>query len=69
MMRGRGEAHERLCQAFNRPGAKEILVASLGRSEAHQRMIIILEQKSLDLCQAIDLMCTRQELQASSWKG
>ena len=45
VMQARGEGRQRLFQAFNRQGAKEILVASLARWEEHQRMIIVLEQK------------------------
>ena len=61
----RGEIHQRLFHAFSQQGAIEILVASAARRDEHQRMLIILEQKSQELCQAIEQVSERHDLQAA----
>ena len=40
----RGENHQRLFQIFCRQGAKEILVASVARWDAHLRMLEVLDR-------------------------
>ena len=61
----RGKQHEKLFQILIRRGAKEILVASVATWEEHLRMLIVLEQKCLDLSEAIQQLSEKQELLAT----
>ena len=58
----RGEQHQRLFQIFSRQGATEILVASVARWKEHQRMLIVLERRCLDLSEAVEKPTEKQEL-------
>ena len=62
VLQARVEGHQRLFHTFSRQGASEILVVSVARWEEHQRVLIMLEQKSQELCQAIEQKSERQEL-------
>ena len=65
VMQARGERRQRLFHAFSKQGANEILVASAARRDEHQIMLIILEQKSQELCQAIKQVSERHDLLAA----
>ena len=61
----RGEKHKHLFQIFSRQGAKEVLVASVARWEEHLRMLTVLERERLELSEAIENLCEKQELLAT----
>ena len=65
VMHARGERHQQLFYPLSQHGAKDILVASVARWDEHERMLIILEQKSQELCQAIEQTSEMQELLAA----
>ena len=56
----RGETRQRLFQIFSRQGAKEILVDSVARWEAHLRMLIVLERRSLELEETVEQLIERE---------
>ena len=61
VMQARGERHQRLFHASSQQGANEVLVASVARWDERERMLIILEQRSHQLCQANEQISERQE--------
>ena len=64
-LHAKGERQQRLFRTFSQKGTSDFWVASVERWDEHERMLVIHEQRCLELCQAIEQMSERQELLAA----
>ena len=60
-----GERQQTLFHSFSQKGSSDFWVASVERLDEHERMLVIHEQRCLELCQATEQMSERQELLAA----